>query len=59
MGRKVGEAIGVDEFHYNDVEGLAEAIGLPRSSMCFACVTGDYSKLGVSPDFRSTKEMKQ
>lgn len=58
MAKKVGETIGVDEFHYNDVEGLAEAIGLPSSSMCFACVTGDYSKLGVSRDFKATKEMR-
>ncbi len=47
--RKVGRALGVKEFYYNDIEGLAEAIGLPADSLCFSCVTGDYSKLGVPP----------
>jgi amidophosphoribosyltransferase len=45
---KVAVAIGADEFSYNDVEGLTEAIGLPKESLCFACVDGDYSKLGVA-----------
>lgn len=58
VGKKVGKAIGVDEFHYNDIDGLSEAIGLPKSSMCFACINGDYSKLGVSPDFKTKKEMR-
>jgi amidophosphoribosyltransferase len=45
----VGKAVGVDEFCYNDVEGLSEAIGLPQESLCFSCITGDYSKLGINP----------
>lgn len=44
---KVARAVGADEFFYNDVEGLSQAIGLPKDSLCFACVTGDYSKLGA------------
>jgi amidophosphoribosyltransferase len=58
IGRKVGKAIGVEEFHYNDIEGLSQAIGLPKSSMCFACINGDYSKLGIDPTFKGRKEMK-
>jgi amidophosphoribosyltransferase len=58
IGKKVGKAIGVEEFHYNDIEGLSQAIGLPKSSMCFACINGDYSKLGIDPSFRTKKEMK-
>ncbi|MBI3840521.1 MAG: amidophosphoribosyltransferase [Thaumarchaeota archaeon] len=42
---KVAKAIGADEFFYNDIEGLSEAIGLPEDSLCFACINGDYSKL--------------
>lgn len=57
VGKKVGKAIGVDEFHFNDIEGLSKAIGLPQSSMCFACINGDYSKLGVDPQLRAKKEM--
>ena len=47
---------GVDELHYNDIDGLAEAIGLPKDSLCFACINGDYSKLGVANPKK--KEMK-
>jgi len=58
IAAKVGASIGVDEFYYNDIDGLAEAIGLPKDSLCFACINGDYSKLGVSPDYKTRKEMK-
>lgn len=56
--QKVGEAIGVEEFTYNDVDGLSEAIGLPKESLCFACVNGDYSKLGVTPPLEVEEELK-
>ena len=46
IGAKVAASLGVDELHYNDIDGLAEAIGLPKDSLCFACINGDYSKLG-------------
>ena len=55
---KVARAIGVDEFYYNDIEGLSEAIGLAADSLCFSCVTGDYSKLGVRPPLISQEEVK-
>jgi amidophosphoribosyltransferase len=55
IGAKVAASLGVEELHYNDIQGLAEAIGLPKESLCFACINGDYSKLGpVKPK----KEMK-
>jgi amidophosphoribosyltransferase len=58
IGRKVAKAIGVEEFQYNDIDGLAQAIGLPKSSLCFACINGDYSKLGIRPNFKNNgKEM--
>lgn len=44
---KVAGAIGADELFYNDIEGLSEAIGLPKDSLCFACINGDYSKLST------------
>jgi amidophosphoribosyltransferase len=46
---KVAGAIGADEFFYNDLDGLSEAIGLPKDSLCFACINGDYSKLTTAP----------
>jgi amidophosphoribosyltransferase len=59
IGEKVGKEIGVEEFHYNDIEGLSRGIGLPQSSLCFACINGDYSKLGITPNFKTKKEMKR
>jgi len=56
--RQVAEAVGVEEFYYNDVRGLSEAIGLPEDSLCFACVTGDYSKLGFRPPALTKEEVK-
>ncbi len=47
LAEEVAKEIGVDEFFYNDIEGLSKSIGLPKDSMCYACVTGDYSKLGL------------
>ena len=45
---KVAASIGADGFVYNDIDGLAEAIGLPKESLCFACINGDYSKLSTA-----------
>ena len=50
--------IGADFLGYNDAENLAEAVGMPVDSMCFSCATGNYDALGVTPQFRSRKEMK-
>ena len=47
IGSKVAKSLNLDELHYNDIDGLAEAIGLPKESLCFACINGDYSKLGA------------
>jgi amidophosphoribosyltransferase len=55
IGRKVAASLGVEELHYNDIDGLSEAIGLPKDSLCFACINGDYSKLGP---VKAKKEMK-
>jgi amidophosphoribosyltransferase len=55
IGAKVAASLGVEELHYNDIDGLSEAIGLPKESLCFACINGDYSKLGV---VKPKKEMK-
>jgi amidophosphoribosyltransferase len=55
IGAKVAASLGIEELHYNDIDGLAEAIGLPKDSLCFACINGDYSKLGP---IKTKKEMK-
>ena len=54
---KVSRAIGADEFYYNDIDGLSEGIGLPKDSLCFACINGDYSKLTNLPKLKTREEV--
>ena len=54
----VRQNIGADFLGYNDAENLAAAVGIPKDSMCFTCSSGNYDSLGITPEFRSRKEMK-
>ena len=54
---KVARAVGADEFYYNDIDGLSEAIGLPKESLCFACINGDYSKLTAALPLKTREEL--
>jgi amidophosphoribosyltransferase len=47
LAARVGSALDAEEFYYNDIDGMSEAIGIPKEKLCFACVDGDYSKLGA------------
>ena len=58
IGEKVAGELGIAFVGYMDPATLSKAIGLPLSSFCFACVTGDYSRLNFSPKFRTREEMK-
>ena len=55
---KVRNDIGADFLAYNDAENLANAVGIPLDSMCFTCSTGNYEPLGITPTFKTRKEMK-
>lgn len=55
IGRKVAQSLGVDEVRYNDIDGLAAAIGIPKDSLCFACINGDYSKLTLAERAEDSK----
>ncbi len=55
IGAKVARSLGVDEVRYNDIDGLASAIGLPKESLCYACVNGDYSKLTLPERAKGSK----
>jgi amidophosphoribosyltransferase len=39
---EIKAAIGADSLGYLSVEGLVEAVGLPREIFCLACFNGDY-----------------
>ncbi len=39
---EIRDSIGADSLGYLSVEGLLASVGLPRSSFCLACFTGDY-----------------
>ncbi len=38
----IRKEIGADSLSYNSLEGLVEAIGLPKDTLCLGCLTGDY-----------------
>ena len=54
----VRQSIGVDFLGYNDAENLAEAVGMPKDSMCFTCSSGNYDSLGIKPDFTKHEQVK-
>ena len=39
---EIREHIGADSLGYLSVEGLIEAVGLPKDKFCLACFTGEY-----------------
>jgi len=39
---EIRDAIGADTLGYISMEGLIEAVGLPRENFCAACFTGEY-----------------
>jgi amidophosphoribosyltransferase len=39
---EIAQFIGADTLGYMSLEGLIEAVGLPRELFCLACFTGDY-----------------
>jgi amidophosphoribosyltransferase len=39
---EIREFIGADSLGYLSLEGLIESVGLPKGTLCLACLTGDY-----------------
>jgi amidophosphoribosyltransferase len=39
---KIAKGVGADSLIYQTVEGLVRSIGLPKNSLCTACITGEY-----------------
>jgi len=39
---EIGKYIGVDSLHYNTIDNLVEAIGMPKNSLCMACLNEEY-----------------
>ena len=58
VGENVAKIIGADEVIYNDTENLALGIGLKEKELCFSCSTGDYSSLGIKPNFETKYQIK-
>jgi amidophosphoribosyltransferase len=44
---EVGAELGVDSLHYLSLEGVYEAVGVPRSAHCDACFSGEYPLAGT------------
>ena len=49
VGANIAKALKIAFVGYLDPLSLSKAIGLPLGSMCFSCVTGDYTKLRFRP----------
>ncbi|MDQ6724037.1 MAG: amidophosphoribosyltransferase [Thermoproteota archaeon] len=58
IGDNIAKIIGADEVIYNDTENLALGIGLKENELCFSCSTGDYSTLGIKPNFKTKFQIK-
>lgn len=54
----VSNVIGADYVAYNTTTSLARAIGISKKELCFSCSTGDYSSLGITPIFKSRRQVK-
>ncbi|MBD3353245.1 MAG: amidophosphoribosyltransferase [Candidatus Lokiarchaeota archaeon] len=58
----VREHIGADSLGYQTIDGLVQAIGLPRNELCLACLNGDYPLkedprcLNLSETFSTNRE---
>ena len=39
---EIAKAIGADSVHFQTIDGLVEALGIPRDNLCLACLTGKY-----------------
>ncbi|MFH1848671.1 MAG: amidophosphoribosyltransferase [archaeon] len=40
--RKMARELGADSVVYQDIEGLIKSIGIPRQSLCLACLNAEY-----------------
>ena len=58
IGENIATKIGADKIIYNDTENLALGIGLKEDELCFSCSTGDYSTLGIKPNFNTKFQIK-
>ena len=53
---KVARAVGADEFYYNDIDGLSEAIGLPKERLCLASFNGHNTKLSAALPLKTREQ---
>jgi len=58
IGNKIAKIIGADDVFYNDTKNLALGIGLKENELCFSCSTGNYSTLGIKPNFKTKYQIK-
>ena len=59
IGDNIAKIIGADKIIYNDAENLAKGIGIKEEELCFSCSTGDYSSLGIKPNFKTKFQIKE
>jgi amidophosphoribosyltransferase len=40
--QQIQESIGADSLAYSSIDGMVDAIGIPKGNLCLGCVTGEY-----------------
>ena len=55
---EIRRLIKADSLTYMTIDGLVEAIGLPKDELCLACLTGTYPE-GIKPRFRRREVIKR
>jgi amidophosphoribosyltransferase len=58
IGQNVSKIVGADEVFYNDTKSLAKGIGIKEEELCFSCSTGNYTSLGIKPNFKTKFQIK-
>jgi len=55
---EIRRIIGADKLYYQTIDGLVKAIGLPKDSLCLACLTGIYPTEKAQRIIETVKESK-
>jgi amidophosphoribosyltransferase len=42
LEEEIAKTIGADSVHFQTLDGMVEALGIPRDNLCLACLTGKY-----------------
>jgi amidophosphoribosyltransferase len=56
INREIAKEIGADSVYYQTIEGLVDALTVPKEKLCLSCLTGNYVQPGA---FMTEEERKK